>query len=125
MSKEIVDLLGKMNAPEVFLDIASGASYPPLTDHYLQAMPPTGADPPPRDLADGRDLVPVFSSADWYAVYCVDRNTLEIFQLDIENPWPPNIRFSSWISLAESLIRILEENDPESVTDFKKRLFGG
>lgn len=120
MRQQIIDLLNQMKTPSVFMEIAAGALYPPVTDYYLKPMPVEGSFPLPLDLVDGHDIVPVLSDHDMYSIYCIDRDTLEIIVIDIEEPWPPINKYCSWRDLAADIIRIFEENDPQAVPIVKQ-----
>ncbi len=122
MQRHLADLLTRMGTPTIFLEIAAGTPHPPLTDYHLKPMPIEGSTPIPQELVDGNELIPVFRDGDMYSIYCVDKDTLEILEIDIEEPWPPANRFGSWQDLAAEIVRVFEENNPEEAPLVKKLL---
>jgi len=116
MNEETSELLQRSKAPRVLLDIACGALRPPLTDYDILPVPEDWAVALPSELVAGHELMPVFCDADKYTLYCVDRHSLEILKVDIEEPWPPLETYRSWQELAESLVEGFQENQPSMVS---------
>lgn len=113
-SDEISTQLKRLNVEPVFHAIHAGTEYPLLTDYFVQRIPTKGNGAVPAEYVDGRHLIPLFASADWYAIYCVDVHSQEIFEIDVESPWPPTKRFSCWRDFVTDLYQIVSHEKEET-----------
>jgi hypothetical protein len=122
MDESAAEWLRRSGAPSVFLDVYAGEMRPPLTDYYLQPVPAEWSASPPRELVGNNVLVPVFCDADGYTIYCIDRDTLRVLAIDVEEPWPPLETYDSWSDVMDGFLRVFSENHPEAVQRLE-RLF--
>ena len=114
LTVEIEEALTLLQAERVFIEIHNGLSVPPLTDYYLQRIPPEWNSGPPPSIVGGNHLVPIFKDNDCYSIYCFKSSTNNIVQIDMEAPWPPSAQFQTWRQFKEHIFRLLTNDKSET-----------
>jgi hypothetical protein len=122
---EVSRLLAELHVEPVFRAIHAGDSVPILTDYFVQRLPDEWNSAIPPEYVDGRKLIPLFIGCDSYAVYCVDSESREIFEIDPEDPWPPTRRYNDWHEFVAGLCSTISEDKPDQIKHELERLLSG
>ena len=108
---ELKKFLEQQNAEQCFFRILDGEEVPPLTDYHIQRLPAECQQEMPREMADGKRLLPIFKDSDMYTIYAVEIGTNCIHELDLEEPWPPMETYQNWDEFKKQILQIFEEAD--------------
>lgn len=120
--KEIEDILINAKADTFFIEINNGNEIPLLTDYHLRKVP-TEFTAPPEDYVGGKRLTPIFVNADFYSIFCFEKETNKIYEIDIESPWPPTEEFDSFLGLKKYLHDFLiADKDEDEIKSIRKQL---
>ncbi|MCM8526332.1 MAG: hypothetical protein NE327_07440 [Lentisphaeraceae bacterium] len=120
--KEIAEILINAKADPFFIEINNGKEIPLLTDYHLRKVP-AEFTAPPEDYVGGKRLIPIFVNADFYSIYCFEKETNKIYEIDIEEPWPPTKEFGSFLELKNYLLEFLiADKDEDTIKSIRKQL---
>ncbi len=115
LQSRVIELLKRTPQGEPFVELLEGRLISPLTDYRFRPIQQVTSEIAP-DRVEGMNLFPLFTTGDWYVVYCIEMSTGRFFALDPENMWPPNQVFTSCAELLSEILRIVSENETEEVT---------
>lgn len=113
----VAEILRAIGAETVFYEIHNGKDIPLFTDYFIRRLPREWNSGPPPDLVGGKELTPLFTNADEYSIYCIDRSTGVIYNIDPEQPWPPQSEFETWRQFKLYLFRVVGAVEPEDVQE--------
>ena len=116
--------LAELHVGAPFSAIHKDEAVPLLTDYFVRRIPDEWNAPPPPELVDGRQLVPLFVGCDSYAIYCVDDHTREIVEIDPEAPWPPTNLYPNWDSFLVGLYSTMSADKTDSEKETLRELLG-